>query len=116
MFTFSNYLSVTVNGITTPTDKFIEVYTSAETGSYDPDNIFWGNNSASDTFIFNSWLSIVINGDTYWMPIYKASNSVADCSSNLVGTASSDGVYTNAGYVAINENNTTTKWLIVYTK
>jgi hypothetical protein len=99
-----------------PTDLYTRTYTSTATGTPDPNRVFWGDTGVTGSFTLVSYISLVINGTTYWTPVYQGNKTTAECSSNLVGTYTNTGTFTSVGFVAISENNTTTKWLRLYSR
>ena len=105
-----------VNESGTPTSLYLQTFSSVESGTPDANRIFWGDTTTVGSLSLSSYISIVINSTTYWIPVYLGDSSSATCSSNLVGTYTGVGVFSSCGYVAIKQNDTETKWLAIYNK
>jgi len=85
---FLGYLVVEINGSNSK-DKFLPLYSHYNYISSDRD--FWGCIYTDPKDLLGlqeyAYLSMVVNGETYWMKIYETSLPVAcDCCSNLQGT------------------------------
>ena len=108
-------LALTINNSVNK-DNYITLYDGDTSGqTYDNENRFYGDNT-TDTIIENGYISIIINGNTYYLPLYKGTNTT-DCCSNLVGSYDSGtGVFTYVGWVLIKINGNQFKWTPICTK
>ena len=113
-FTFDKYLALNVNG-STESDNYIQLYDADLSGSsYDANRIFWGNTTNTNPKTSNNFVSILINGTTYYLRKYSGDSNV-DCCSNLIGNDTSGGIFTLYGFVLIRVNDTESKYVRVYT-
>jgi hypothetical protein len=84
---------------------------------YDSTN-FYGDISNTDPITANGYISMSINEETYYLPIYKG-ESTEECSSNLIGNIATEGSFTFAGHALIKYNDgesDTLMWTPVYEK
>ena len=114
IFTFDKYLAVNING-STESDNYIQLYDADLSGSsYDANRIFYGNTSNTNPKTSNNFVSMIINGTTYYLRKYSGDNNV-DCCSNLIGNDASGGIFTLYGFVLVRVNGTESKYVRVYT-
>jgi hypothetical protein len=117
VFTIESQLNITINGSDDANDYILLYNGDTDGQTYDNANRFYGNVGSYDaqTLTSNGFLSILINGAEYYMPVYKGSDQT-DCCSNLIGTqkGEDDDIYTLAGYVLIKINGDTFKYTPVF--
>ena len=112
-FTFDNYLNVNINDADIK-NNFIPLYSGSTSGRpYDRNEIFWGDRNNTGSKINNGYISLIINGSQYYLPKYSGDTQY-NCCSNLIGTDTSTGTFTFAGYVLINVNDTNLRYVPVY--
>jgi hypothetical protein len=110
-FTFDKWLNIGANLIP---GSYLQLYSASASGSsHDPDNIFWGDTSDTSTKVADGYISLVINGTTYYLPKYRGA-TYTGCSTWLSGTASSSGNFTFYGYALILVNRTELRWTPIY--
>lgn len=112
-FTIEKYIAVKINsGV--GKDNYIELYTSGTGYSYDTGRIFWGDTTNVNPKTSNGFISIVVNGDTYYVKKYSGDNTT-DCCSNLIGTSTGSGSFTSAGFALVFVNGVELRWIRLYT-
>ena len=115
VFASEKFLSVNING-STGGNNYIELFSANTSGStYDANRIFYGNSTNSNPKLDNGFISIVINGSTYYIRKYSGDNNV-DCCTNLFGNNTAEGTFTTAGFVFVDVNGTEFKYVEVFTK
>ena len=114
--TASGQLALTINGGANK-DNYITLYTGDTSGqTYDNGNRFYGDDTNSDKIKANGYITLPINGTTYYIPLYIGTNTT-DCCSNLVGTYDSgQGAFTYVGWVLIKINGYLLRWTPICTK
>jgi hypothetical protein len=112
----SGQLALTINDGENK-DNYIALYDGDTSGqTYDNTNRFYGDTTNNDPITENGYISILINENTYYVPLYKGTNTT-DCCSNLVGSYDSGiGVFTYVGWVLIKINGNKFKWTPICTK
>lgn len=114
--TFDTNLALQKNG--EAKNSQILLYTGGTTGvTYDHYSTFYGElRSGGGTF--STYLSIIINGLIYYLPIYTSDPPTLECTSNLIGIESNTGTFTAAGYIliVINAEPSILRFTPIYTK
>ncbi|HUW06031.1 MAG TPA: hypothetical protein VMW01_07205 [Williamwhitmania sp.] len=93
---------------------YIQTYTDTIGLDSDDDNVFWGNETNSVTLTTAGFVSIVINGTTYYTPVFGG-NGVPGCHSNINSVLTDVGTFTSYGFAAINVNNVSVELVRIYT-
>ena len=98
-------MSVNINNIVGTGNNYLELFDGVTAGkSYDASRRFYGNETETSVSS-NTFISIVIDGNTYYLEILSGSAQL-DCCSNLVGTTDSVGGFISAGFVMVDVNGT----------
>jgi hypothetical protein len=112
----TEHLALEINGNATQ-NNYIRLYSGDTTGqTWDNTNKFYGDITNTDDIFSNGFISIVINGNTYYMPIYSGTNTT-QCCSNLVGTQATTATnsFNFVGFALIKVNNTMFRYAPIYT-
>jgi phage tail sheath gpL-like len=100
----------------TANDRFVSLYTRDTTSkTFDANRIFWGDIAVAGAKTQEGYVSISVNGTTYWTPIYSG-GSTATCSTNLSGSLQTTGTFTQEGYALVKVNNSDLRWLLLYSR
>ena len=111
-FEFNNYVAVSING-TGGNTKFLATYTGSG-GTPDTNRVLWGDNTNTENKIDTGFVSVVIDGTTYWLKTWVGGTG-AGCSSNIVGTVDSASNYRLYGFVPM-VHDAGTVYLRIYTQ
>jgi len=112
-FMLSTYLGIEINE---KLNTYIPLFDASTAGSIqDDNNPFQGVYDNSDTKIDDGFVRITINGSYYYINKFVGADFLETCS-ELNGSEDHDSIFTLAGYVLINLNDTDSKYIEVYTK
>ena len=81
-FTFNNYSTVEINSTMTK-DHFIPTYDGSIVGKTASDRVFYGDQN-TDAKMHTSWQAVIINNQTYYIPIYSG-DATTGCCADLIG-------------------------------
>ena len=117
-FTTGDFISVNINGAP-ESDNYILLNVANTAGSTtDSNRVFYGYTGHNGVKIEREFISISINGSTYYMQVYSG-ESDSNCRSNIIGTTNTSGTFMSAGYVCANINTTDVadiRYIEIFTK
>jgi hypothetical protein len=117
-FIFDKYLQINFNGVISD-GHYLLLYSGATDGQdFDTNSIFWGNllDGSAGTFFESGYITLSINGSTYYTPFYNYVSGSNVCCSNVSGQiiSASGSNFTLAGYSLILVNNNLLRYVPVY--
>ena len=106
------FAAISINGGTR--NNYIELFSGDTSGqSYDALRVLW-TEFATSTVTSVGYISIIINGSTYYIRTYVGSTA-SGCCSNIIGVDTT-GSFTSLGFALIWINKTDLRYIQIYSK